>query len=133
MRSRRGDGIRTGARIPAEYCAAREIVARFHGEAAARAANEAFVARFANKALPSDLPLQALPARDERGENIVAALKAAGLVSSNSEAVRKIAEGAVRIDGNKVADRDLWLAIGAELILQLGPRRFARVKIEKAQ
>ena len=112
---------------------AREIVARFHGEAAARAANEAFVARFANKALPSDLPLQALPARDERGENIVAALKAAGLVSSNSEAVRKIAEGAVRIDGNKVADRDLWLPVDAELILQLGPRRFARVKIEKAQ
>jgi tyrosyl-tRNA synthetase len=71
---------------------AREIVARFHGEAAARGANEAFIARFANKALPSDLPLQALPARDERGESIVAALKAAGLVSSNSEAVRKIAE-----------------------------------------
>ena len=112
---------------------AREIVARFHGEAAARGANEAFVARFANKALPSDLPLQALPARDERGESIVAALKAAGLVSSNSEAVRKIAEGAVRIDGNKVADRDLWLSVGAEAILQLGPRRFARVKIEKSQ
>ncbi|MFO1456806.1 MAG: tyrosine--tRNA ligase [Steroidobacteraceae bacterium] len=112
---------------------AREIVARFHGEAAARGANEAFIARFANKALPSDLPLQALPARDERGESIVAALKAAGLVSSNSEAVRKIAEGAVRIDGNKVADRDLWLSVGAEAILQLGPRRFARVKIEKSQ
>jgi len=111
---------------------AREIVARFHGEAAARAANEAFVARFANKALPDDLPLKSVPARNERGESVVALLKATGLASSSSEAVRKIGEGAVRIDGSKIADRDLWLPAGAEAILQLGPRRFARVKIEKA-
>jgi len=110
---------------------AQEIVARFHGEGAARAAQDAFVARFANKALPTDLPLQEVPGRNESGENIVAALKAAGLVASNSEAVRKIAEGAVRIDGVKVADRDLWLPVGAEHVLQLGPRRFARVKIGK--
>jgi tyrosyl-tRNA synthetase len=110
---------------------AQEIVARFHGENAARAAQDAFVARFANKALPTDLPLQELPGRSDAGENIVAALKASGLVASNSEAVRKIAEGAVRIDGVKVADRDLWLPVGAEHVLQLGPRRFARVKIGK--
>jgi tyrosyl-tRNA synthetase len=61
----------------------------------------------------------------------VAALKAAGLVSSNSEAVRKLAEGAVRIDGEKVSDRQHRLPVGAEHILQLGPRRFARVKVEK--
>jgi tyrosyl-tRNA synthetase len=111
---------------------AHEIVARFHGQGAARAAQEAFVARFANKALPTDLPLQGVSARNESGESIVAVLKAAGLVASNSEAARKIAEGAVRIDGTKVADRDLWLPVGAEHVLQLGPRRFARVKIEKA-
>jgi tyrosyl-tRNA synthetase len=111
---------------------AQEIVARFHGERAARAAQEAFVARFANKALPTDLALQPVPARNEGGENIVAVLKAAGLVASNSEAVRKIAEGAVRIDGAKVADRDLWLPVGAEHVVQLGPRRFARIRIEKA-
>ncbi|MCU0760462.1 MAG: tyrosine--tRNA ligase [Steroidobacteraceae bacterium] len=110
---------------------AREIVARFHGESAARAANEGFVARFANKALPDDLPLQCVPARDASGQTLVAALKAAGLAASNSEAVRKIGEGAVRIDGTKVADRDLVLPVGAEHILQLGPRRFARVRVEK--
>jgi tyrosyl-tRNA synthetase len=110
---------------------AREIVARFHGEAAARAANEGFVARFANKALPADLPLQPVPARDERGQTLVAALKAAGLAASNSEAARKIVEGAVRIDGAKVVDRELLLPVGAEHILQLGPRRFARVRVEK--
>jgi tyrosyl-tRNA synthetase len=112
---------------------AQEIVARFHGEAAARAAQEAFVARFANKSLPTDLPLQEVPARSESGENIVVVLKAAGLVASNSEAARKIAEGAVRIDGVKVADREVCLAVGAEHVVQLGPRRFARVKIGKPQ
>jgi tyrosyl-tRNA synthetase len=111
---------------------AKEIVARFHGAAAAEQAQADFIARFAQKTLPTDLPLQILLASDPAGEPLVAALKAAGLVSSNSEAVRKLAEGAVRIDGEKVSDRQHRLPVGAEHILQLGPRRFARVKVEKA-
>ena len=108
-----------------------EIVARFHGAEAAARAQAEFVARFAQKSLPTDLPLTSIAARDADGETIVAALKAAGLAASNSEAVRKLAEGAVRIDGEKVQDRDLRLPVGAAHILQVGPRRFARVKIEK--
>jgi tyrosyl-tRNA synthetase len=108
-----------------------EIVARFHGAEAAVRAQAEFVARFAQKSLPTDLPLTSIAARDADGETIVAALKAAGLAASNSEAVRKLAEGAVRIDGEKVQDRDLRLPVGAAHILQVGPRRFARVKIEK--
>ena len=110
---------------------AKEIVGRFHGAEAAERAQAEFIARFSQKSLPTDLPLQVLKATDPEGEGLVAALKAAGLASSNSEAVRKLAEGAVRIDGEKVTDRALRLAPGAEHILQVGPRRFARVKIEK--
>jgi tyrosyl-tRNA synthetase len=110
---------------------AREIVGRFHGAAAAEAAQAAFIARFAQKTLPTDLPLQPIPAQDAAGTAIVAALKASQLVSSGSEAVRKLAEGAVRVDGERVQDRDTRLAVGAEHILQVGPRRFARVKVEK--
>ena len=110
---------------------AKEIVARFHGAAAAEQAQADFIARFAQKTLPTDLPLQVLVASDPSGEPLVAALKAAGLVSSNSEGVRKLTEGAVRIDGEKVSDRQHRLPVGAEHILQLGPRRFARVKVEK--
>jgi tyrosyl-tRNA synthetase len=110
---------------------AREIVARFHGAAAAEAAQTAFTARFAQKTLPTDLPLQLFAAPDAAGLPLVAALKACGLVSSNSEAVRKLGEGAVRVDGERVQDRDTRLPVGAEHILQLGPRRFARVKVEK--
>ena len=109
---------------------AREIVARFHGAAAAEAAQAAFTARFAHKTLPTDLPLQPLAAPDAAGLPLVAALKACGLVSSNSEGVRKLAEGAVRVDGEKVQDRDTRLPVGAEHILQVGPRRFARVKVD---
>ena len=112
---------------------ARELVARFHGAAAAERAQAEFIARFSQKSLPTDLPLQTLQTADAEGEGLVAALRAAGLVASNSEAVRKLAEGAVRIDGEKVQDRFLKLPVGAEVILQLGARRFARVKIENSK
>ncbi len=130
------EGLRTaiaGGRNPRDvkFELAKEIVARFHGAAAAEQAQADFIARFAQKTLPTDLPLQVLVASDPAGEPVVAALKAAGLVSSNSEGVRKLAEGAVRIDGERVSDRQHRLPVGAEHILQLGPRRFSRVKIEK--
>ena len=131
------EGLRTaiaGGRNPRDvkFELAKEIVARFHGAAAAEQAQADFIARFAQKTLPTDLPLQVLVASDPSGEPLVAALKAAGLVSSNSEGVRKLTEGAVRIDGEKVSDRQRRLPVGSEHILQLGPRRFARVKIEKS-
>jgi tyrosyl-tRNA synthetase len=111
---------------------ARELVGRFHGAAAAEQAQAEFIARFSQKSLPTDLPLQVLAAADATGEGLVAVLKATGLAASNSEAVRKLAEGAVRIDGEKVQDRGHRLPVGSEHILQIGARRFARVKIEKA-
>lgn len=111
---------------------AKEIVGRFHGAAAAERAQADFIARFSQKSLPTDLPLQVLRTADADGEGLVAALKASGLASSNSEAVRKLAEGAVRVDGEKVTDRALRLAPGAEHILQIGSRRYARVKIENS-
>ena len=131
------EGLRTaiaGGRNPRDvkFELAKEIVARFHGAAAAEQAQADFIARFAQKTLPTDLPLQVLVASDPSGEPLVAALKAAGLVSSNSDGVRKLTEGAVRIDGEKVSDRQHRLPVGSEHILQLGPRRFARVKIEKS-
>ena len=67
-------------------------------------------------------------ARAQRGQSFMdTELSYADL--GDPEATRKLAEGAVRIDGQKVQDRELRLAAGAEHILQLGPRRFARVKI----
>jgi tyrosyl-tRNA synthetase len=60
---------------------------------------------------------------------LAAALKEAGLAASNSEANRKIQEGAVRVDGNRTVDKELRLVPGAEYVLQLGSRKFARVQV----
>jgi tyrosyl-tRNA synthetase len=108
---------------------AEEIVARFHDHAAATAARETFIARFSQKTLPTDLPLQFLSSADAGGVRLAAALKEAGLATSNSEANRKIQEGAVKVDGNKTTDREMRLTPGAEYVLQLGPRKFARVQV----
>jgi tyrosyl-tRNA synthetase len=109
---------------------AAEIVARFHDLAAAQAAQANFMARFAQKTLPTDLPLTTIAA-PEGYLSLTAALTAAGLAASGSEARRKIAEGAVRIDGEKVLDAATRLNVGVAHILQLGPRRFVRLLLEK--
>jgi tyrosyl-tRNA synthetase len=108
---------------------AEEIVARFHNRAAAEQARANFIARFSQKTLPTDLPLQFLSSTDPGGLKLAAALREAGLAASNSEANRKIQEGAVKVDGNKTTDREMRLVPGTEYVLQLGSRRFARVQV----
>jgi tyrosyl-tRNA synthetase len=108
---------------------AHEIVARFHDASAAERAQRNFTARVSEKAVPADLPLKAI-AVDAPGLRVANLLKEAGLAASTSEANRKIDEGAVRIDGTRVTDKGLMLALGAECVLQVGAKRFARVRLE---
>jgi len=105
-----------------------EIVARFHDHAAAAAAQDAFVARFQKGALPDEMPELMLASR---GGNLVIAnlLKDAGLTGSTSEAYRMIKQGAVRIDGERVNDRELTIEAGNTHVFQVGKRRFARVTV----
>ena len=105
-----------------------ELVARFHSAAAAAAAREAFVARFQKREIPKDLPLQEVRASGA-GLPIANALKDSGLVATTSEAYRLIAQKAVRLDGELVADRGLTLYPGTEVIAQVGKRRVARIRI----
>ena len=107
---------------------AKEIVARFHGTALSELALSEFIARFRDKALPTDLTPQALTV-DPRGLRLANVLKEGGLASSTSEANRKIDEGAVRIDGERVTDRGRVLLPGADHVFQVGSRRFARLKL----
>jgi tyrosyl-tRNA synthetase len=108
---------------------AREIVGRFHDAAAAEAAQREFIARVSEKAVPTDLPPKVVLV-EAAGMRLANLLKEAGLAPSTSEANRKIDEGAVRIDGQKVTDRGLVLLPGADHVLQLGSKRFARLKLE---
>ena len=108
---------------------AHEIVARFHDAPAAERAQRNFTARVSQKAVPEDLPLRVIPV-DAVGVRVANLLKEAGLAASTSEANRKIEEGAVRIDGERVTDRGLTLQAGAEHVFQVGSKRFARLRLE---
>jgi tyrosyl-tRNA synthetase len=108
---------------------ARELVARFHDEAAAERAQRNFTARVSEKAVPTDLPVQVIRV-EAAGLRVGNLLKEAGLAASTSEANRKIDEGAVRIDGTKVTDRALTLNPGVEHVFQVGSKRFAKLKLE---
>jgi tyrosyl-tRNA synthetase len=106
-----------------------EIVDRFHGAGAGTAARDEFVARFQKGALPEDIEEITLQAVD--GKLAVAALlKAAGLVSSSSEAHRQIKQGAVRVDGERLESASATFASGSRHVFQVGKRRFARVTID---
>jgi len=106
----------------------REIVARFHGAPAAAQAVEAFDARFRRDEVPADLPEMDIAA-GPAGLAMPQLLKAAGLVASTSEAMRLIGQGAVKVDGERLEDRSRVLMPGAAVLLQVGKRRFARVKL----
>ena len=79
--------------------------------------------------MPDDMP-EVMIAASAEGLPIANVLKEGGLVSSTSEAMRMIKQGAVRIDGNKVTDKSLVCLPGTTHVYQVGKRRFARITIE---
>lgn len=111
----------------AKVALAKEIIARFHDQAAADAAEQDFVQRFQKNAIPDDMPelTLTLPA-DQRG--LANVLKEAGLVASTSEAMRMVKQNAVRIDGEKVTDARIDCAAGPA-VYQVGKRKFARITL----
>lgn len=106
---------------------AKEIISRYHNEAAAESAHQDFVQRFQKNAIPDDLPEVTLNAGAE-GIAIANLLKDAGLVGSTSEALRMIKQGAVKVDGDKLEDGKLVVQAG-EAVYQVGKRKFARVTV----
>jgi tyrosyl-tRNA synthetase len=108
-----------------------EITARFHGTAQAQAAHQAFMSRVSDKAVPTGLAPTVIPV-GAAGLKVANLLKAAGLAASTSEANRKLDEGAVKVDGVRVTDRGLTLHAGADVVLQVGTRRYARVQLVAA-
>ena len=112
----------------AKFELGQEIVARFHSEADAKAAQTEFVSRFQQGAMPEEIPDVTL--QSDNGQlGIAHLLKNAGLVSSTSDAIRMIKQGAVKIDGQRVEDRTLQLEAGTTNIYQVGKRKFARVSL----
>ncbi|OYD21259.1 tyrosine--tRNA ligase [Oceanimonas baumannii] len=106
---------------------AKEIITRYHNEAAAEQAHEDFVQRFQKNAIPDDLPEVTLNAGAD-GIGIANLLKDAGLVASTSEALRMIKQGAVKVDGDKLEDGKLQVQPG-QAVYQVGKRKFAKVTV----
>jgi tyrosyl-tRNA synthetase len=106
-----------------------EIVDRFHEAGAGARARDEFIARFQRGALPEDIVEVTLRA-EAAGMGLAHVLKGAQLVPSTSEALRQIKQGAVRVDGVRVEDAARVIAAGSTLLLQVGKRRLARVKLE---
>ncbi|MDI1298268.1 tyrosine--tRNA ligase [Methylotenera sp.] len=106
---------------------AQEIVARFHSKADAEKALADFQTR-AKGGIPDDVPEVSI---NIEGENVGIAqlLKLAGLVESTSEAYRAIEQGGVKLNSDKVTDRNLQLSKGLTVVAQVGKRKFANVII----
>ena len=108
----------------AKVMLAREITSRFHGAAAADAAEQDFQNRAAG-GVPDVIPEVSLSGAPL---GIGALLKQAGLAPSTTEALRLVDQGGVRVDGSAVSDRGLKLSPGT-YVVQVGKRKFARVTL----
>ncbi len=106
-----------------------ELVTRFHDARAAEDALTEFRNRFSHGAMPKEIPECEI---DNAGQDLglPAALKQAGLTRSTSEARRLIPQGAVKIDGERIEDVECMLVPGSDVIVQVGKRRIARVRVK---
>lgn len=107
---------------------AKEIVARFHSQSAADAAEAEFNNRFRAGAMPSDIPELTVQA-PESEIRLAALLKSAGLVPSASEANRNIEQGGVKVNGEKVSDRQTAVKAGETIVVQVGKRKWAKITV----
>jgi tyrosyl-tRNA synthetase len=112
---------------------AETIVKTFHGEEAAKRAREHFERVFSKRELPEEIPEPEVVI-PENPVWLPRLLKEARLVKSTSEGRRQIKQGGVRINGEKALDDTAKIdVLEKELILQVGKRRFAKIKPEKVR
>jgi|TARA_B100001079_G_scaffold32328_1_gene24369 tyrosyl-tRNA synthetase len=126
LRKQVGDGMNPR---DAKFLLAGEIVQRFHSADAAKVAQTEFVNRFQKGEIPEDMPDLEI---DNAGKAMPVGnlIKAAGFTDSTSEALRLLVQGAVRIDGQRVEDRNTKVEVGCWRVLQVGKRRFARITVK---
>jgi tyrosyl-tRNA synthetase len=112
-----------------KFMLAAEIVERFHSAGDARRAKEVFIDRFQKGAMPVDMQEKSVTSGGKQMP-IATVIKEAGLVASTSEAFRMLDQGAVRVDGERVTERDRKFRTGDTGVFQVGKRRFARIRLD---
>lgn len=108
---------------------AKELVARFHGSNAGKVAEENFINRFRKGELPDEIPEVAILVAQSETISLPHLLKRAGLVASTSDAIRMISQNAVKIGDEKMVDKNKHFVAPQEMVVQVGKRRIARVKL----
>lgn len=108
---------------------AKEIVTRYHDAGAADAAEEAWLAQFSKREVPDDMPEHELTLDDDVIW-IPKLLSDLGLVKSSSEGRRRIQQGGVEIDGQRVTDPQAKLNRGGPYTIKAGKRSWARATLK---
>lgn len=110
---------------------AKILISRFHSDSAAQAAEDEFNRIFVQKGLPDEVPEFSVPTSAE-SIWICALMKNAGLAPSTSEAKRLIQGRAVEIDGTKVEDEQLKVALtaGVQMVIKAGKKKFVKVVVK---
>jgi tyrosyl-tRNA synthetase len=118
----------------AKHALARALVARYHGEKAAETAAEGFERMFVRGEAPEDAPEHAIPesSLDNGRIWIVRLLLDTTFAPSRNEAHRLVAQGAVELDGVRISDPREVIAVKDGMMLKVGKRRFARLKVSKS-
>ncbi len=111
---------------------ASQMAGRFHGRDRASAAAETFVARFRRHERPEDAPQIEIEVTEGAEVSLSWILKQAGLAASSSEGARLIKSGAVRIEGEQVADPARRLPLGDCGLVEVGRRRSAKILLRKS-
>ena len=105
---------------------AKELVKFYHSEKAANGAEQEFISLFQKKEIPDDIEIKKL--KNPKWK-LVDLLAETGLVSSKGEARRLIEQGGVKIDKEKTSSFDMEIDISKEKLIQVGKRKFLKVKI----
>ena len=105
---------------------AEEIIERFHSKEDAENAKNTFLDRFQKGAKPKDIETFSISLDDDIA--IGNLLKESRLVQSTSEAMRLVKQGAVKINDEKIDDPKLSIEKNQELLVQVGKRRFLKIK-----
>jgi len=109
---------------------AERLVERFHGQGAAKSALAHFQRVVRDRELPDEVPEARVALQNDGRVGLLDVMRETLGVSSNAEARRLVQQGAVELDGARVADPALRLGAGSYL-LRAGRRRFARVRVEE--
>jgi len=103
---------------------AKDVVALYHSRAAAGEAAAEFDRVFRDKQVPDEMPEFKVPAA---GMNIIDLVVSAKLLSSKTEARRKLIEGAFYLDNQRLTDAALLVKVASPAVLKVGKRRFLRL------